>query len=90
MCAFYEGLDNGRGIRVVPRALSSSLGDGLLCFLGAFVANGSQDGRAQHAVPLRGDVFVVGARPYVCPFMGDHEGRPYVCRHRVEKRVAYV
>jgi len=32
--AFSESPDYSRGIRVVPRALSSSLGDGLLCFMG--------------------------------------------------------
>ena len=37
MCVFYEGLDYSRGIRVVPRAFGSSLGDGLLCFMGVDV-----------------------------------------------------
>ena len=63
--AFSESPDHGRGIRVVPRALGSSLGGGLLCFMGVDVVIGRCE-----------DILIVGAGPRACPSLGNYRGLP--------------
>jgi isoleucyl-tRNA synthetase len=61
-------------------------GDGLLCFIGDWRSRdgGSQDGRAQHAVPLRDGISIVGAYRDTPVIISYGEGEEHLRQRRVE------